>query len=279
MGRRSVSALIALVSVAASALTGTSAMASRSGSGDWRGIADGSDSLSVTGNYREAAQGGSLRLRSGADAPSRPAGSQPAANAERKCVPMLYTQGRYREVIVECDGAGGTELTPWFERSTGDGQGELPAPDVTIQPVVVSREDVQRLIVESGSLIVQPDRSWVLVSAETVVMTDASEHILRTRVLDLDVDVRVTPVLYTWDFGDGSAPLTGTDPGAPWPNHTVSHVYESAGTAVISLRTEWDAAFRVAGTSTWLPVAGRAATTQSTDPIEVLTATPRLTTG
>jgi len=192
---------------------------------------------------------------------------------------MLYTQGRYREVIVECDGAGGTELTPWFERSTGDSQEGRPPPDVTVQPVVVSREDVQRLIVEPGSLIVQPDRSWVLISTATVVMTDAAEHTLRTRVLDLDVDVRVTPVLYTWDFGDGSAPLTGTDPGAPWPNHTVSHVYEAPGAVTISLRTEWDAAFRVAGTSTWLPVAGRAVTTQTTNPIEVVTATPRLTTG
>ncbi|WP_168202725.1 PKD domain-containing protein [Georgenia wutianyii] len=192
---------------------------------------------------------------------------------------MLYTEGRYREVIVECDGAGGTERTPWFDRSTGGGQEGAPAPDVTIQPIVVSHEDVQHLIVEPGGLIVQPDRSWVLINTETVVMTDAAEHILRTRVLEVDVDVRVTPVLYTWDFGDGSAPLTGTDPGAPWPNHTVAHVYDAPGTVVISLRTEWDAAFRVAGTSTWLPVAGRAVTTQSTEPIEVLTATPRLTTG
>jgi hypothetical protein len=112
-----------------------------------------------------------------------------------------------------------------------------------------------------------------------VVMTDAAEHILGTRVLDLDIEVRVSPVLFTWDFGDGSAPLTGTDPGAPWPNHTVSHVYRDPGAVTISLRTVSDAAFRVAGTSTWIRVAGRAVTQMQSEPIEVVTAKPRLTNG
>lgn len=144
---------------------------------------------------------------------------------------------------------------------------------------MVTREDVQSLLVTSGNLVVQPDQPWVLVNTDTIVMTDAEEHILGTQVLDLDVDVRVTPALFTWDFGDGSAPVTGSDPGAPWPDHTVSHVYREASDVTISLRTEWDAAFRVEGTSTWVPVTGRAVTTASTDAIEVVTATPRLTAG
>ncbi|WP_181424546.1 PKD domain-containing protein [Georgenia satyanarayanai] len=165
------------------------------------------------------------------------------------------------------------------ERWWTDGEDAEQAEEVPREVLVFTREDVQSLLVDSGSLEIQPDQAWVLVGTDTVVMTDAAEHVLGTRVLDLDIDVRVTPVLFTWDFGDGSAPLTGTDPGAPWPNHTVSHVYSDPGTVRISLRTEWDADFRVEGTSTWIPVAGRAVTETQSEPIEVVTARPRLTTG
>src|SRR5690606_5124105 len=88
-----------------------------------------------------------------------------------------------------------------------------------------------------------------------------------------------SPALYTWDFGDGSPPLTTTDPGRAWPDHTVSHIYRAPTTARISLRTEWDAVFRVEGTDVWVPVTGRAVTTATTDPIDVVTAPPRLTAG
>lgn len=203
--------------------------------------------------------------------------SQEAWNGVRYCPPVTYVWGKYRTVVTACDPVPVGEWAPWLERDDGD-----DAEDVEEQPaelLVFTREDVQSLLVNSGSLEVQPDQSWVLVGTDTVVMTDASEHVLGTTVLDLDIDVRVTPVLFTWDFGDGSAPLTGTDPGAPWPNHTVSHVYSDPGTVTISLRTEWDADFRVEGTSTWIPVAGRAVTETQSEPIEVVTAKPRLTTG
>ena len=197
--------------------------------------------------------------------------------SEPYCPPQEYRWGKYRTIVTDCSGVPPGEWTPWFENQEGEDAEQTD--ETPGELIVVSREDVQTLIVNPGNLIVQPDRSWVLVNADTIVMTDASEHILSTRVLDLDIDVRVTPVLFTWGFGDGSAPVTGTDPGAPWPDHTVSHVYGSPGAVSISLRTEWDAAFRVEGTSTWIPVTGRAVTIQSTDPIEVVTATPRLTTG
>src|SRR5690625_2408376 len=196
-------------------------------------------------------------------------------SSARYCPPTLYTFGNQREIITDCDGAGGTELTPTSNNEDGE---EVAPEDIEMQPIVVTREDVQSLIVEPGNLTVQPAQPWVLVNTDTVVMTDAAEHILGTEVLGVDVDVRVTPVIYTWDFGDGSIPVTGTDPGAPWPDHTVSHRYRTAGSVTISLRTEWDAAFRVEGTSGWVPVVGRAVTSQTADPLEVVTATPRLTT-
>lgn len=232
------------------------------------GIDAETEDSSVTVRYREDGQ---------AHVPASPGQASEAVPAEPYCPAVTYVWGRYKTVVTACDPVPPGEWAPLLERGEGD-----DAEDVEEEPaelLVFTREDVQSLLVNSGSLEIQPDQSWVLIGTDTVVMTDAEEHVLGTRVLDLDIDVRVTPVLFTWDFGDGSAPLTGTDPGAPWPNHTVSHAYSDPGTVTISLRTEWDADFRVEGTSTWIPVAGRAVTETQSEPIEVVTAKPRLTTG
>ncbi|WP_413452380.1 hypothetical protein AA0Y32_11065 [Georgenia phoenicis] len=190
---------------------------------------------------------------------------------------MTYVLGKYSTRLTACDPVPVGEWAPWLPQSD---DGDAPsAEDAPGELLVFTREDVESLLVNSGNLVIQPDQSWVLVGTETIVMTDAAEHVLETEVLDLGIDVRVTPALFTWDFGDGSAPLSGADPGAPWPNHTISHVYTEPRVVTLSLRTEWDAAFRVEGTSTWLPVAGRAVTETTTGPIEVVTARPRLTTG
>ena len=183
----------------------------------------------------------------------------------------FYTEGQF------CDGEmGGTEWAILLDGEDEEGAAADPEPR---QQFVVTRQDVQSLLVYSGSLEIQPNRSWVLVNVETIAMTDAAQHVLSTQVLGVDVDVRVTPASFSWDFGDGSPAVVGTDPGAPWPDHTVAHVYQDAQEAVISLRTEWDAEFRPAGATVWFPVEGRAVTVATSDTIDVVTATPRLTVG
>jgi hypothetical protein len=45
---------------------------------------------------------------------------------------------------------------------------------------------------------------------------------------------------YTWDFGDGSS-LTTTDPGAAYPNGTVSHIYRTPGRYEVTVTVRWGA--------------------------------------
>ena len=59
------------------------------------------------------------------------------------------------------------------------------------------------------------------------------------------VVIAATATGYTWHTGDGSD-LTSTDPGAPYPNQTVTHDYTS-GTYTASLTTTWSATFTVDG--------------------------------
>ncbi|MFI2752596.1 PKD domain-containing protein, partial [Cellulomonas sp. P22] len=104
---------------------------------------------------------------------------------------------------------------------------------------------------------------------------------LTTTLLDFPITVRATPTQYTWDFGDGSTPLTTTDPGAPfpadghvdagrYPDGVIGYPYPHLGTFTITLTTTWAGQYQVAGTTTWLPVTGTATTTTTHTPVTVL---------
>jgi len=147
-------------------------------------------------------------------------------------------------------------------------------------PIVVTAEDLQRLPIDPGGLVIQPDRGWVLVNLETIVWTGASEQTFSAVVLGTPVEVRARPIDFTWDFGDGSAPLTTTDPGAPFPNHSVAHVYsDAAEQRQVTLTTRWAGEFEVNGSGVWQPVVGVATTSEVSQPFEVRTAETSLTTG
>jgi hypothetical protein len=60
------------------------------------------------------------------------------------------------------------------------------------------------------------------------------------------VQILATAAAYTWHTGDGTD-LTTTDPGAPYPHHTITHTYR-AGTYTAALTTTWTATFTLTGT-------------------------------
>jgi hypothetical protein len=51
---------------------------------------------------------------------------------------------------------------------------------------------------------------------------------------------------WVWTWGDGSQTVT-TEPGGPWPDRSVSHVFSDSGLARVSLATSWDGWFTVDG--------------------------------
>ncbi len=116
----------------------------------------------------------------------------------------------------------------------------------------------------------QPDRGWVLVNIETIVMTDPAEQTLRTTLLGHGIDVVATPpTRYRYEFGDELDPLTTTSPGHPWPDHDTYHVYQRPGTRQITLTTTWTGRYRVDGSPVWREVDGTAQTSATTPPFEV----------
>ncbi|WP_253874235.1 PKD domain-containing protein [Promicromonospora umidemergens] len=123
---------------------------------------------------------------------------------------------------------------------------------------------------------VQPPDGWTLVNVDTIAFTDTTPRTISTRLFGIPVQIRAVPSSYSWDFGDGSAPTVTTDPGAPYPAHTIAHAYVKQGTATISLTTTWRGQFRLAGEPTWHDVTGEGTTVSSSDSLEILEARARL---
>ena len=136
--------------------------------------------------------------------------------------------------------------------------------------------DFRRLPLAPPAIHLQPNTGRVLVNMPLITLTDATPQLLVTDLLGYDVEVDATPVSYSWNFGDGSAPLVTTSPGHPYPNHDVSHPYPRAGSFQVTLTVTYSGRYRLAGTTAWLPVAGTATTTATSPPILAEEAPSRL---
>ena len=55
------------------------------------------------------------------------------------------------------------------------------------------------------------------------------------------IDVAMRPS-FTWSFGDGTFATT-TDPGGPYPNGKITHIYSNPGTYPVILITTWGGSF------------------------------------
>lgn len=141
---------------------------------------------------------------------------------------------------------------------------------------VLTAEDFRRLPLAPPVLSVQPDRATVLVNMPTITFSTATPQTFVTDLLGYPVEVAATPTTFTWDFGDGSAPLVTTGPGRPWPDHEVAYAYPAPGTYTITLRTDFAGRYRLAGTTAWQPVAGVATTTTTSPPVTAVEARTRL---
>jgi hypothetical protein len=85
-----------------------------------------------------------------------------------------------------------------------------------------------------------------LVNLPVIFFTDSpTTQTFTVDIRGFRVVIDATASGFTWHTGDGTD-VTSTDPGAPYPNQTVTHEYR-AGSYTASLTTTWSATFRVDG--------------------------------
>lgn len=146
-----------------------------------------------------------------------------------------------------------------------------------IVPIVVSASDLQSLPILTGGINVQPPGGRALINTEVLAHSTARQHVLTTTVMGTPVEVRLTPVRWTWQFtGQDHDPFTTDHPGAPYPDMSVQAIYTRVGQdRTVTATTTWMGEYRVFA-GPWLLVQGNAATTVTSAPFETTEAPTRL---
>lgn len=121
-----------------------------------------------------------------------------------------------------------------------------------------------------------PDGPEGLVNMPLVLHADPTPQTWTTTLAGWPVTITATPTTYTWDLAGAVEPFTTTDPGAPYPNHTLAPVLPRLGAFPISLTTTFAGSYRVGTSGPFHPITGTVTTTTALDPITILEARTRL---
>lgn len=125
---------------------------------------------------------------------------------------------------------------------------------------VVTLADFRRLDI-APSAIESDTGGFGLIRAHTNFYATEEPQTLETTMLDQDVAIQATPVQWTFDYGDGSAPLVSNTPGGPQKEFnqetTTSHAYQDTGTFPVGVTTAYRGQFSVNG-GPWIAIPGTA---------------------
>ncbi|WP_156155759.1 hypothetical protein [Demequina phytophila] len=196
------------------------------------------------------------------------AGRTPQTADNENCSPLAAGE------LPECE-AGMTPLLPTWWRELIDGVWTgwqvatwYTCPNEQDLFALIEREWTE-LRPEPSEMSLQPGTGVVYATVPTIAIADDSQRFHNAILLGAEVEIRATPANYTWTWGDGEETTTD-DPGAPYPNATVTHAYgRSLDAATVTLTTTWSGEWR-AGGGTWSPFDTTIATTSPGVALEVL---------
>lgn len=117
-----------------------------------------------------------------------------------------------------------------------------------------------------------------VVNLPFIVMTDSASQVLETVILGIPVTIEATPTSFKWDYGDGSAPFSTSDPNKLYPDHSYEHTYQHTGKVQVTLVTTWQGRYQLPGGS-WQPIPGTTTTTETSPVITVTELLPVNTNG
>ena len=188
-----------------------------------------------------------------------PPGIPPWVTPVERCVPNPENTS-----TVDCVGARpGTPTAP-------------PPPDAPAGTPGITIRDVASFRPELAVLASEPN-GWAVRGLDANVFATGGSSTRTGELFGITAEVRFTPVAYTFDYGDGSAPLGTASPGSTWaalgldefdPTPT-SHVYTAAGTYTVTLLVDYAAEYRVGG-GAFIPIPGTLAIPSA--PIDIVVA-------
>lgn len=138
-----------------------------------------------------------------------------------------------------------------------------PAGDPTDDLDEAMARELKKLKIPAKQARIAPVTTWFAVQVPMTYYTDAGVERMRVTVLGTEVELELTPTLFSWDPGDGCEPVMSGEPGAAYPDRTVTHTYTKVGEYRVTLTTTWSGRFRVVGADGWRPIEGTGSTTHS----------------
>lgn len=206
--------------------------------------------------YGQVNTGGSM-TRPGSDSAS--GSKQRSSDAPRRNNATIDNTPRqptpFEECLVDWDSyIGCWNVVPSDDTPPDEGDESPGMPPITIT-------DLASFSPAQGTVVGEPENLGV-VGLPTNFVTEAATHVRSGQLFGFPIDVRFTPVSYTFHYGDGQSQTTSS-PGASWeglgqaqftPTDT-SHTYADRGT--------YDASVDIAYTAEidlgvgWFPVEGQ----------------------
>lgn len=144
--------------------------------------------------------------------------------------------------------ASGAAAGPWVR--VGESCNEkLPDTELSLADI---RRAFRQVDFAKPRLLSQPHGGWALVNLDTyyaVAWPDtgvAPKQVATVQLLGHRVAIRPKVLTYEYDFGDGER-LRTDDPGAPYPDGKVRHLYGDVGDVRIRVTARYSADFSVDG--------------------------------
>jgi hypothetical protein len=145
-----------------------------------------------------------------------------------------------------------------------------PVVSVVQQPTAPrSVSDLVSFAPDAPGIVVEPG-TWSLPRLETNIYSSARSHTRTGELLGWPIEVRFSPQVFRWNYGDGSS-ASHAQAGRSWGAAQFSasptgHVYRAPGVYAITLQVDYSVAYRF-GDGPFVPVSGTV--TAGSGPIEV----------
>ena len=155
----------------------------------------------------------------------------------------------------------------------------VAAPSVVVAPTPPSSiSDLAHFSPNAASFVLEPG-SWSLPRLPTNMFSRAVEHQVPGQLLGWPIEVRFTPRVFRWNYGDGGSG-TSSGSGSSWggaqfSSTGTSHVYRQTGVYTVSLAIDYSVAYRFSG-GNFVPLAGTLTQSAGTQQLSVLRVTPVL---
>ena len=184
--------------------------------------------------------------------------------------PSMWDEQPQHKCMPQKDKYGRIEDKCYDPPSTHSSQPAEPAGGGGPRTITITTRQAATLIAQGSGITRQPPGPQVVISKAFIVYTNPAVRHQTTTILNTPVEVEFTPISYTWSWGDGTTTTT-TDPGAPYPNQTVTHHYQHTATNVTTtLTTTWTTRYRPQGENQWRTIDGTITTTETSTPYDLV---------